>query len=85
MECGAVNELKVFDVKEKALQWVLERIKCGRNDGYIVDTEYGEVTLDRLLKELEDKEYIDIIMFFQDQENWDVNYDIIVQKVAVEQ
>lgn len=71
--------------KGKAAAWALERVECGRNDGYIVDTEYGEVTFGRLLKELEDEECIDITMFNGYQENWDVSYDIIVQKAVVEQ
>lgn len=84
-ECGAVNELKAFGGRGKAAAWALERVECGQNDGYIVDTEYGEVTLDRLLKELEDEECIDITMFNGHQENWDVSYDIIVQKAVVKQ
>ena len=84
-ECGAVNELKAFGGIGKAAAWALERVECGQNDGYIVDTEYGEVTLDSLIKELEEDKCIDITMFNGHQENWDVSYDIIVQKVAVEQ
>lgn len=85
IECGAVNEITAFDGYGKAAAWALKRVECGQNDGYIVDTEYGEVTLDRLIKELEDEECIDITMFNGYQENWDVSYDVIVRKAEVMQ
>ena len=84
-ECGAVSGLKAFCGIGKAAAWALERVECGQNDGYIVDTEYGKVTLDRLLEELKEDEYIDITMFNGYQENWDVSYDIVVQKALVQQ
>lgn len=85
LECGAVDELKAFGSIDKTVEWVLERVKCGTDDGYIVDAEYGEVTLDRLIKELNDDGGIYITMFNGYQENWDVSYDIIVQRTEAEQ
>jgi len=85
LECGAVNGIKTFGSIDKTVEWVLERVKCGTDDGYIVDAEYGEVTLDRLIKELNDDGGIYITMFNGYQENWDVSYDIIVQRTEVEQ
>lgn len=85
LECGAVNEIKAFCSINKTVEWVLERVKCGTDDCYIVDAEYGEVTLDRLIKKLNDTGGIYITMFNGYQENWDVSYDIIVQRTEVEQ
>lgn len=85
LECGAVNEIKAFGSVDKTAAWVLERVKCGTDDGYIVDAEYGEVTLDRLIKELNDDGCVYITMFNGYQENWDVSYAIIVQRTEVEQ
>lgn len=85
LECGVVNEIKAFGDINKTVAWVLERVKYGTDDGYIVDAEYGEVTLDRLIKELNDDGGIYITMFNGYQENWDVSYDIIVQRTEVEQ
>ncbi len=84
-ECGAIDELKAFGNKGHAVAWVLERVEHGTGDGYIIDAEYGEATLDRLFKELTKDGNIDITMFNGYQENWDVSYDIIVQKVEVEE
>lgn len=84
-ECGAIEELKAFGNKGQAVAWVLERVKHGTDNGYIVDTEYGEVTLDKLFKELTKDGSIDITMFNGYQENWDVSYDIVVQKAEVEE
>lgn len=83
LECGAVNEIKAFCSINKTVEWVLERVKCGTDDCYIVDAEYGDVTPDRLLYELTTDGCIDITLFNGYQENWDVSYDVIVRKVEV--
>lgn len=83
-ECGAIEKLQAFGSVSKAVQWVLDRVKEGTDDGYIVDKEYGEVARDRLFEEILEGG-IDITLFNGYQENWDVSYDIIAQKVEVEE
>lgn len=84
-ECGAINELKVFCSKVSAVKWAAERVKKATDNGYIIDTEYGDVIPDKLFKELDEDRCIDITMFNGYQENWDVSYDIIVQKLEVDE
>lgn len=84
-ECGTIDEMTAFCEIGRAVVWAYDRIKHGTNYGYIVDTEYGEVTPDRLLHELTADGSIDITLFNCYQENWDVSYDVIVRKVEVEE
>lgn len=84
LECGAVNELRAFADKQKAVAWVMERVKEGVAYAFFVDEEYGEVSEERIRAELDDHGSVSFAMFKDYQENWDVSYDIIVQATDIE-
>lgn len=63
----------VFDTLEKANKCKQERIENGKEEGFVVDKE---------IKDIENQETI--IMFYEEQENWNSYYEISVMEMEVE-
>lgn len=84
IECGPVNGIRAFADKQKAVAWVMERVKEGVAYEFLVDEEYGEVSEERIEAELGGSGSVNFTMFKDYQENWNVSYDIIVQATDIE-
>ena len=73
----------VYRKSESALQFVKSRIKSGILSGYVVDEAYADMSDDELLHKIRHGG-ITITMFFGDQDNWDANFDIVVEQWTIQ-
>lgn len=71
-ETDAANIVGLFKTKEKAMEKVKERIELGKQEHYVLDEEANF------------EEDNCCYMFWQDQENWNEYYAIILEKIEVE-
>jgi hypothetical protein len=77
-ESGSIDEMTIFgaESKEKALEWIKERLKVASENDYIID---NKISLDAELA----KENIKIPLYRGHQDNWDYSYDLLVQKKVI--
>lgn len=71
--CNATTLVNVFTNENEALECKLERIEIGEEQGYVRDLECEDYK--DLLRTL--------IMFKNEQENWDDYYEICVEKFKI--
>jgi hypothetical protein len=61
--------------------WIKTRLKQAKEDGFIVDEEIGG--LKKMKTMIEKDETFDIILFRNEQENWNEHYEIIAKNMDI--
>lgn len=79
-DAGLYNFNLITKDKNSVVECVIKQIDEGKDNGFVVDSQYGEVTASKLLKDLDEKG-IFITMFREYQENWNECYDIEAKAV----
>ncbi len=75
LECGvSTNIIGLFSTKEKAIQKAKELIKMNINQNYTLDVERNNIEEDNY-----------VIMFYNNQENWNCYFEILIEKVELDE
>lgn len=74
-ECESTNIIGLYNTKEKAIDKVNKMIKCqlGNDSNYVLDTEHNNINEDNFVR-----------LFYNNQDNWNCYYEILIIKVEVE-
>lgn len=74
-ECESTNIIGLYNTKEKAIDKVNKMIKCqlGNDSNYVLDTEHNNINEDSFVR-----------LFYNNQDNWNCYYEILIIKVEVE-
>ena len=87
-ENGAITDLCIKKSLGDAIGWLYDRLKVGKDGGFVIDAEAeeregGDVKEELILKSIESG-IASITMFAGYQENWDESYDIVVEVKEVQ-
>lgn len=74
-ECESTNIIGLYNTKEKAIDKVNKMIKqqLGNDSNYVLDTEHNNINEDNFVR-----------LFYNNQDNWNCYYEILIIKVEVE-
>lgn len=74
-ECESTNIIGLYNTKEKAIDKVNKMIKCqlGNDSNYVLDIEHNNINEDNFVR-----------LFYNNQDNWNCYYEILIIKVEVE-
>ena len=74
-ECESTNIIGLYNTKEKAIDKVNKMIKqqLGNDSNYVLDREHNNINEDNFVK-----------LFYNNQDNWNCYYEILIIKVEVE-
>lgn len=74
-ECESTNIIGLYNTKEKAIDKVNKMIKqqLGNDSNYVLDREHNNINEDNFVR-----------LFYNNQDNWNCYYEILIIKVEVE-
>lgn len=74
-ECESTNIIGLYNTKEKAIDKVNKMIKqqLGNDSNYVLDREHNNINEDNYVR-----------LFYNNQDNWNCYYEILIIKVEVE-
>lgn len=74
-ECESTNIIGLYNTKEKAIDKVNKMIKqqLGNDSNYVLDIEHNNINEDNFVR-----------LFYNNQDNWNCYYEILIIKVEVE-
>lgn len=74
-ECESTNIIGLYNTKEKAIDKVNKIIKqqLGNDSNYVLDREHNNINEDNFVR-----------LFYNNQDNWNCYYEILIIKVEVE-
>lgn len=74
-ECDSTNIIGLFSSKEKAIEKAKKMIKeqLENDNTYVLDNEKNDIENDNLVR-----------FFFNNQDNWNCFYDIIIEKLELD-
>lgn len=74
-ECDSTNIIGLYNTKEKAIDKVNKMIKqqLGNDSNYVLDREHNNINEDNFVR-----------LFYNNQDNWNCYYEILIIKVEVE-
>lgn len=80
---GAISQLTVFNNAAKATDWLYDRLRTAKEDGFVIDNESdllkdGGIDKAAILDAL-DKKFVSVTMFSGWQKNWDESFDIVIE------
>ncbi len=82
LEAGPVNEVEVYGYPELAVKWVRERIQCAYGNGFVEETA-ADISESGVLEKVK-LGYFSVEMYHGHQENYDYEYDIVVERKEVQ-
>ena len=87
-ENGAITDLCIKKSLGDAIDWIYDRLKVAKDEGFVIDAEAGEledgdVKEELILKSIE-SECVSLTMFRGWQENWDESYESVVEVKEVQ-